>query len=77
MWTNWSTNITTRPTGHQDLTYRIHYWNAVYVNDTVIERGYNHNWRLWSEEPPTPVHTPIKNKFPWVLYASKFRNIRS
>ena len=75
-WTNWSTNITTRPTGHQDLTYRIHYWDAVYVNDTVIERGYNHNWVLWTDPTP-PISYTFKNKFPWVLYAEKFRNIRS
>lgn len=76
VWTNWSTNITTRSSGHQDLTYRIHYWDAVYVNDTVIERGFNHNWRLW-DEPTPPIHIPYKSKFPWVLYARKFRNIRS
>lgn len=75
-WTNWSTNITTRPTGHQDLTNRIHYWDAVFVNDTVVERGFNHNWTIWSQPSPTPTGYIFKNKFPWVLYAEKFRNIR-
>ena len=67
---------TTRPSGHQDLTNRIHYWEAVYVNDTVIVQGFNHNWVTW-DIPPTPVYTVLFNKFPWVLYSKKFRNRRS
>ena len=65
---------TVRPTGHTDLTNRIHYWDAVYVNDTTIVQGYNHNWRTWSGPiPPTPIE---RSKFPWVLYARKFREGR-
>lgn len=62
--------FTTRLGGHQDLTNRIHYWDGVYVNDTVIINGYNHNWRTWIQ--PTPI-TTNKNKFKWVLYARKLR----
>ena len=64
---------TTRPPqNHQDLTNRIHYWDAVFVNDTVIERGFNHNWITWTGPiPPTPIFK--RSKFPWVLYAKKIR----
>ncbi len=39
---------TTRSSGHQDLTNRIHYWEGVYVNDTSIINGYSHNWNTWT-----------------------------
>lgn len=61
---------TVRPTGHTDLTNRTHYWNAVYVNDTDIIQGYHHMWKTWNG--PSPVIISRK-KFPWVLYARKFR----
>lgn len=61
---------TTRAGGHQDLTNRIHYWDAVYVNDTIILQGYNHNWINWN----IPIHINTRSKFPWVLYARKLRN---
>lgn len=77
-WVSWSYNVTTRPTGHQDLTYRLHYWDAVYVNDTIIRQGYLHNWQTWSGPvPPTPTPSVSFNKFPWVLYSRKFRRERS
>lgn len=64
--------LTNRPTGHWDLTNRIHYWDGVYVNDTTIIEGYNHNWIEWTGPiPPTPSYK--RDKFPWVLYARKFR----
>lgn len=56
--------------GHSDLTNRIHYWDAVCVNDTTIIQGYNHNWKVWSG--PSPIFTK-RNKFPWILYANKLR----
>ena len=63
---------TTRQGGHMDLTNRIHYWDALYVNDTVISQGYGHNWRTYTgPTPPTP--TPSLKRFPWVLYARKLR----
>lgn len=61
--------FTTRTGGHQDLTNRIHYWDAVFVNDTIIRRGYNHDWKIYNGEI-TPTR---RTKFPWVLYARKFR----
>ena len=66
----------TRATGHMDLKNRIHYWEAVYTNDTIISQGYNHNWIEYHggiEPTPTP---SINKKFPWVLYASKLRGDR-
>ena len=60
---------TTRSSGHEDLTNRIHYWEGVFVNDTVISQGYNHNWITWS----SPIPTGKKDKFPFVLYARKLR----
>lgn len=71
---------TLRDTGHYDLTNRIHYWDAVFVNDTTVVRGFNHNWIEWTgptpPTPPTPTPTAKRGKFPWVLYARKFRNGR-
>ena len=60
------------PDNHWDLTNRIHYWDAVFVNDTTIVQGYNHNWIIWTGPTPGPVEFP-KSKFPWVLYANKLR----
>ena len=60
------------PENHWDLTHRIHYWDAVFVNDTTIVQGYNHNWIIWTGPTPGPVEFP-KSKFPWVLYANKLR----
>lgn len=64
--------FTTREGGHEDLTNRIHYWDGVYVNDTFIIQGYNHNWIEWSE--PTKRE---KSRFPWVLYGRKLRDRRT
>ena len=61
------------PENRWDLVNRIHYWDGVYVNDTTIVQGYSHNWITWTGPiPPTPTPYP-KSKFPWVLYARKFR----
>lgn len=67
-----------RPGGAWDLVGRVHYWDATYVNDTVIVRGYKHDWRVYdgSVIPPIPTPTIKKGKFPWVLYARKLRFIR-
>ena len=60
---------TLRETGHWDLANRIHYWDAVYVNDTDIIRGFSHNWREWEggvEPTPTKL-SGKKRKFPFVV----------
>ena len=61
---------TQRATGNYDLTNRIHYWEAVYVNDTTIIQGYSHNWIEYTG--PIPPTTENK-RFKWVLYARKLR----
>lgn len=67
----WQGQTQRPPENRWDLTNRIHYWDAVFVNDTTIIQGYNHNWRTWTgPTPPIPIK---RNKFPWVLYARKFR----
>ena len=63
--------FTVRVGGHEDLTNRIHYWDAVYVNDTVIERGFNHPWVVFSDKGGGNFR---RNNFPWVLYANKIRD---
>ena len=65
--------LTNRGNDKWDLTNRIHYWDGVYVNDTTIINGYNHNWRTYdAPTPPTPTEE-VKHKFPWYLYARKRR----
>lgn len=60
-----------RSSGNYDLSNRIHYWDGVFINNTVIVQGYNHNWRIWDGQPQ-PVQNEDKG-FPWVLYARKLR----
>lgn len=68
--------VTTRPGGHQDLTNRIHYWDAVYVNDTPVLQGYAHDWRTWTSPTPPPTYSVAYNHFPWVLYSRRLRSDR-
>ena len=67
--------VTQRSSGNYDLTNRIHYWEGVYVNDTVIREGYNHNWQEWNGQPIPPISRG-RDTFPWVLYAKRLRNKR-
>ena len=66
---------TTRASGHTDLTNRIHYWDALYVNDTTISQGYNHDWKTFQGGSPSPSPSEYtrKNNFPFVLYSRKLR----
>ena len=61
--------LTQRTGGRWDLTNRIHYYDATYVNNTVIINGFNHNWKTYTG----PVENAKRNKFPFVLYANKLR----
>ena len=74
-WISWSVSYTTRPSGHEDLTNHIHYWDAFFVNDTEILQGKGHDWQVWTGPTPTP--TPSLKRFPWVLYARKLREKHS
>lgn len=67
---------TQRPSGQWDLTNRIHYWDGVYVNDTEIEEGYGHVWLEWQGGSYVARSKPVKKRFPWCIYARKFRNQR-
>ena len=74
-WISWSASIheNRNPAGSFDYENRMHYWEAVYVNDTTIISGYLHHWVTW-DEPPVPLITVNKSNFPWVLYANKLRS---
>ena len=63
------------PNNNWQLRNSIHIYNACFVNDTTIVQGYGHNWINWTGPLPPPV-TIKKKKFPWVLYARKFRERR-
>ena len=72
-WVNFSTSMTNRSTGHQDLTNHIHYWDAFYVNDTTILQGKGHDWKTWDEPPVPPFQR--ESKFPWYIYNRKRREL--
>ena len=69
---------TQRTGGHYDLTNRWHLYDSLYINDTVISYdSHNYPWQTYTgPTPPTPTPT-IRSKFPWVLYARKFRERNS
>ena len=52
----------------------IHVWDSMYVNDTLLLRPEDYNWREW--DTPSPIFKNKKKRFPWVLYSKKFRNKR-
>jgi murein DD-endopeptidase MepM/ murein hydrolase activator NlpD len=62
-------------TGGIGLYNGVHMWDALYIDDTYIAAGGSYNWLLYGETPP--METPKKKRFPWVLYARKFRNNRA
>lgn len=52
----------------RQLNNSIHIYNAMYVNDTVIINGENHNWLTYNGL------NKLKNHhYPWVLYSRKLR----
>lgn len=68
--------LTQRTGGNWDLTNRIHFWDGLFVNDTTIIQGFGHNWIEWQGGHYTPTKKIVQKRFPWVLYARKFRNGR-
>lgn len=65
-----------QPNGWYDLTNRIHYWEATYVNDTVIVQGFGHNWTNWiAPTPPAP--TNKKSKYKFNLFSNWLKEIRN
>lgn len=73
----WQGSVPRPPNNNYDLANRIHYWDGVYVNDTVVVNGFGHDWQIWSGPTPPPVSVkPTSKRFPWVLYARKLRQKR-
>jgi hypothetical protein len=62
------------PDNHGQLKNSTHIYDICYVNDTKIIDGKKYPWKEWKEVPPTPVYTIEAGRFPWVLYAKKFRD---
>ena len=58
---------------YQHLNNPTHMYDVLYVNDTVLTNPSIYNWKTWSGPSPTPIE---RSKFPWVLYARKFREGR-
>lgn len=65
-----------RPSGNWDLSNRIHYWDGVFVNDTNIVMGYNHDWVEWNGEPYVEEKDKKKHKFPWVIARHHWKNFQ-
>lgn len=63
------------PNNNWQLVNEMHIYDACYVNDTVIVDGENYNWRTY-DGPIEPTEEGKKHKFPWVLYARRFREGR-
>ena len=68
-------------TGYYKMKNSVHIYNYLGVNDTTIYRGLNYNWRSFANNTPTPPTPPVPPttrtcKFPWVLFARKFRERR-
>ena len=63
------------PDNNWQLKNEMHIYDACYVNDTTIIDGENYNWRTY-DGPIEPEEEEKKKRFPWVLYARKFREGR-
>lgn len=63
------------PNNNWQLKNEMHIYDACFVNDTVIVQGYGYNWIDWTGPIP-PTEKKEEKRFPWVLYARKFRNKR-
>jgi len=59
-------------TGHYQLRNATHVYDTMFVNDTIIRNGYNHNWIEYNGSIQPTYHK--KGRFKWVLYAQKLRN---
>lgn len=62
---------TERSSGNWDLTNRCHYWDATFVNDTVIVEGYGHNWRTFNND-----NTNKKDKYKFILFSKVLKDAR-
>ena len=64
------------PNDNWQLVNEMHIYDACYVNDTTIINGYNYNWRTYDGPIEPEEDKKKKHRFPWVLYARKFREGR-
>lgn len=68
---------TTHGAPYYELTNSVHIYDITYVNDTTLDNPLSYNWRTYTgPTPPPPTPDEKKHRFPWVLYARKFRNRR-
>lgn len=69
------------PANHWTLRNSLHIYETCFINDTTIYHNLSgYNWQEYQGGyvPPGPTPTDVKKKrFPWVLYARKFRNKRN
>lgn len=56
-----------------DLTNRIHYYYATYVNDTVLVEDYNYNWTDYNDPI---IQTSKRKKFNFVLFSNELKKQR-
>ena len=64
------------PNNNWQLVHEMHIYDACYVNETTIIDGENYNWRTYDGPVPPVEEEEKKKRFPWVLYARKFREGR-
>lgn len=60
-------------TGGIGLYKACHMWDGLYVDDTFLARPGTYNWLEYGQTPPIEEKKKVIHKFPWVLYARKFR----
>lgn len=60
-------------TGGIGLYKACHMWDGLYVDDTFLARPGSYNWLEYGKTPPIEEKKKVIHKFPWVLYARKFR----
>ena len=64
---------TQRQSGNWDLTNRIHYWEATYINNTTIIQGYGHSWIEYNK----PIYSGFKNnKYKFNLFSWLLKDLR-
>ena len=63
------------PDNNWQLRNEMHIYDACYVNETNIIEGASYNW-LTYQGGVTPGEKKKERRFPWVLYARKFRHGR-
>ena len=60
-------------TGGLNLKNAYHMYDMLAVNDTLVKRGMNYNWRNYDGGVTPSLESRINKRFPWVLYAKKLR----